>query len=256
MRSACRCGSSCRSAATTVAASSGSRRPAELDDAWLRLGRPTGVAAARRARARLRGGAVGRRRSLGRWRGRDLPDRPERPRCRDPRRVRGPGAHPGRRRRLRGRDRPFAGRRDGPVRHADRRAVPAARRVAGRQRARAARPQLRPLDDRGRRDLAVRAAHPGDLRARARLDRRLRPDRDGQPPRQRTAPRCPAARRRRGAGRPGRPPPPVRQASGLRTPQDGAPDGGRAGRRRGACHGARRAGALAWADEATKEGDR
>ena len=49
------------------------------------------------------------------------------------------------------------------------------RRVAGRQRARAARPQLGPLDDRGRRDLAVRAAHPGDLRARARLDGRAWP---------------------------------------------------------------------------------
>ena len=57
------------------------------------------------------------------------------------------------------------------------------RRLAGRQRARAARPQLGPLDDRGRRDVAVRAAHPGDLRAGAR-DRRPRwPGGDGQPPR-------------------------------------------------------------------------
>ena len=38
------------------------------------------------------------------------------------------------------------------------------------QRAGAARPQLRALDDRGRRDVAVRAAHPGDLRAGARVD--------------------------------------------------------------------------------------
>ena len=55
--------------------------------------------------------------------------------------------------------------RDGPCRHADRRAVPARRRIARRQRARAARPQQRSLDDRRRRDVAVRAAHPGDLRA-------------------------------------------------------------------------------------------
>ena len=231
-----------RPAAPAQAADRRLRRPRPAPDragrrARRRLGaaRPAaGLAAARRARARLRGGAVGRRRARGRWRGRDLPDRPERPRRRDPRRVGRAGARPGRCRRLRRRDRPCAGRGDGPVRHADRRAVPAARRVAGRQRARAAGPQLRPLDDRGRGDLAVRAAHPGDLRARARLDRRPRPDRDGQPARQRTAPRCPAARRRRGAGRPGRPPPPVRQASGLRTPQDGPPDRGRAGRRRGA----------------------
>ena len=65
-RSACRCGSSCRSAAMTAAASSGSRTAAELDDAWERLGAAAGVAAARRARARLRDGAVGRRRSRGR----------------------------------------------------------------------------------------------------------------------------------------------------------------------------------------------
>ena len=40
--------------------------------------------------------------------------------------------------------------RDGPARHPDRGAVPAPRRLAGRQRARTAGPQLRPLDDRGR----------------------------------------------------------------------------------------------------------
>ena len=47
----------------------------------------------------------------------------------------------------------------------------------GRQRDRAARPQQRPLDDRGRRHLAVRAAHPRDLRPSARLDRARRPRR-------------------------------------------------------------------------------
>ena len=101
------------------------------------------------------------------------------------------------------------------------------RRIARRQRARAARPQQRPLDDRRRRDVAVRAAHPGDLRAAARLDRRAGTDRRRQ--RLGRGPRRPA--RLTGVfacpGRPGRPPPPVRQARGLRTPQDGPPDGAR-----------------------------
>ena len=44
-----------------------------------------------------------------------------------------------------------------------------------RQRAGPARPQFRPLDDRGRRDVPVRAARPGDLRAGSRLARRLSP---------------------------------------------------------------------------------
>ena len=51
------------------------------------------------------------------------------------------------------------------------------RRPARRQRARAARPQQRPLDDRGRGDLAVRAARPGDLRPGARRDEPLGADR-------------------------------------------------------------------------------
>ena len=62
-------------------------------------------------------------------------------------------------------------------RHPDRRAVPDARRVARRQRARAAGPQLRPLDDRGRRDVPVRAAHPRDLRAGPRARRPRSPRR-------------------------------------------------------------------------------
>jgi 5-(carboxyamino)imidazole ribonucleotide synthase len=47
-------------------------------------------------------------------------------------------------------------------------------------------PQLRPLDDRGRRDLAVRAAHPGGLRARARVAGGALADCCGQPPRDRS----------------------------------------------------------------------
>ena len=47
----------------------------------------------------------------------------------------------------------------------------ASRRRPGRQRDRAARAQQRPLDDRRRRHLAVRAAHPRDLRPAAGLDR-------------------------------------------------------------------------------------
>ena len=110
----------------TAAASSGSPTAAELDDAWERLGRPSRDAAARRARARLRGGAVGRRRPRARRGRRRLPDRPEPSRRGDPRRIR---ARP-RRSRPRSRQRATAigddaRRRDGPVRHADRRAVPA-----------------------------------------------------------------------------------------------------------------------------------
>ena len=45
------------------------------------------------------------------------------------------------------------------------------RRRAACQRDRAARPQQRPLDDRGRGHLAIRAAHPRDLRPAARRDR-------------------------------------------------------------------------------------
>ncbi len=68
------------------------------------------------------------------------------------------------------------------------------RRLAGRQRARAARPQQRPLDDRGRPHQPVRAARPGDLRAAAGRPRRARADGDGQPARDRPAPARPAWR--------------------------------------------------------------
>ena len=50
----------------------------------------------------------------------------------------------------------------------------ASRRRPGRQRDRAARPQQRPLDHRGRLHFAVRAAHPRHLRPSARLDRARR----------------------------------------------------------------------------------
>ena len=93
-----------------------------------RLGRPAGRAAPRRARARLRGGALGRRRARHRRPDRDVPDRPERPRRRDPRRVAWrPRPVPRRRRRACRGHRGAAGRRDGPGRDADRRAVPACR---------------------------------------------------------------------------------------------------------------------------------
>ena len=52
-------------------------------------------------------------------------------------------------------------RRDGPGRDAHGGAVPAARWLAGRQRARAARPQLGPLDDRGRGDVANSSSTSG-----------------------------------------------------------------------------------------------
>ena len=107
---------------------------------------------------------------------RDVPARAQPARRRHPRRERGAGADRRERRGPCRRPRRAAGGGDGPDRHADRRAVPHARRPARRQRAGAARPQQRPLDDRGRRDLAVRAAHPGDLRPRPRLDRGARPD--------------------------------------------------------------------------------
>ena len=191
---ACRSGSRCRSAGTTGGARCGSWTRGDLDGAWEALGRAPGIAAPRRTRARLRGGGLDHRRPRARRVVRGLPDRPEPPRRGDPGRIR--RARPGRRRRRRARHRHRrdAGRRDGPVRHADRRALPAARRVAGRQRARAARPQLRPLDDRRRRDVAVRAAHPGDHRTRARVDGGAQPDGDGQPPRHGSA--TPGAARR------------------------------------------------------------
>ena len=63
------------------------------------------------------------------------------------------------------------------------------------ERARAARPQQRPLDARWRGDLAVRAAHPGDLRPGPRGHGRPGPDGDGQPVGRGPATRC-AARSR------------------------------------------------------------
>jgi 5-(carboxyamino)imidazole ribonucleotide synthase len=97
---------------------------AELDDAWVRLGRPPVSSLLAERELDFEAELSNRDRSLGRWRGRDLPDRAERPRCRDPRGIRGPGAHPGRCRGLRRRDRPFAGRGDGPLRHPYGRALP------------------------------------------------------------------------------------------------------------------------------------
>ena len=73
---------------------------------------------------------------------------------------------------------------------------PRRRRASGRrQRDRAAGPQFRPLDDRGRRDLAVRAACPRRLRLAARLAGAPRPDRDAEPDR-RTSGRLARAPRR------------------------------------------------------------
>ena len=100
-----------------------------------------------------------------------------------------------------------------------------------RQRARPARPQQRPLDDRRRRDLAVRAARPGDLRPPARLAGRTGSGRHGQPAGHRPASTGATPRCRDRAGRPGGPPPPLRQASRLRASQDGTPH--RARRERG-----------------------
>jgi hypothetical protein len=100
-----------------------------------------------------------------------------------------------------------------PCRRADGRIL-RLRRRAGGQRDRAARPQQRPLDDRGR-HLAVRAAHPRDLRPAAGRHRagRARGD-DGQ-----------SDRRRRRAGPSWSPSPaprpPLRQGRSPPRPQDG-----------------------------------
>ena len=163
-----------RSAATTAAARSGSPTPAELDGAWTRLGRPAGTrrsspSASSTSRRSCRSSSP---------RGLDGADAPVPGRAQRPRRA-GSSSSRSRRRRSR-RTSPT-----GPPRSAAGLAAAMdlcgtltvelfllARRLARRQRARAARPQQRPLDDRGRRDLAVRAAHPGDLRARPRVDRR------------------------------------------------------------------------------------
>ena len=193
--SGCRSGSRSRPAATTAAASSGSRdRPSSTARSSASVA-PAGDAAPRRARARLRGGAVDRRRARRRSAGSPtFPLARNRPRRGHPRRER----RAGRRSTADVADRAADARRaagggDGPDRHADRRAVPDARRPARRQRARAARPQQRPLDDRGRRDVAVRAAHPGDLRpATSASTERARADGDGQPARARAAARRPA----------------------------------------------------------------
>ena len=142
------------------------------------LGRARGarraVRAAARAGARLRARAVGRRRRAT-WPGAPSPSRRRRTAT-----IAGilvesvaPAPSPVERGRGRGGDRAGGAHRHGarPRRHPDRRAVPPARRLARRQRARAAGPQQRPLDDRGRGDQPVRAAHPGDLRPAARVAR-------------------------------------------------------------------------------------
>ena len=117
--------------------------------------------------------------------------------------------------------------RDGPRRDADGRAVPHARRLARRQRARPARPQQRPLDDRGRRRRASSsstsgrsAACPSDPRRCARRRRRWSTcSATGA-----AAAGAPRAGDRRGARRSRRAPPPVRQAQRLRASQDGPRD--------------------------------
>ncbi len=127
-----------------------------------------GNPAPRRARARVRGRALDHHGAGGRRHARRLPDLRQPPRRGDPGGVDRPGS-----RAPRGDD-GGSGDRRGRCRGArrgrrrDRRAVPPRRRVARGQRDRAPRPQLRPLDDRGRPDQPVRAARPGDLRPAAR----------------------------------------------------------------------------------------
>ena len=139
--------------------------------------------------------------------------------------------------------------------HPDRGAVPDARRDAGRQRAGATRPQLRPLDDRGRRDVPVRAAHPGDLRAGARVA-------DAHGPRAMvnllgTGPRreAPLLGVAEALARPGRPPPPLRQARGVRRSQDGPLDGIGATTDQAIAAAARALAKLHWANETAQTED-
>ena len=137
-----------------------------------RRGRPAPRAGARLRLRAVGGGGPGPRRPRRAVRRRAQPAR-----CRDPVRDRRAGARAG----DRGRSRRAAQELADPPRdrarrrrHPDRRAVPARRWRARRERARPAGPQQRPLDDRGRRDEPVRAAHPGDLRPAARRSGRPR----------------------------------------------------------------------------------
>ena len=171
----------------------------------------------------------------------DVPGRAEPARPRDPRRDRRPGRRPAGGRAGRGEPRREPRDLDGPRRHAHGRAVPHARRLARRQRARAAGPQQRPLVDRGRGHEPVRAAPPRDLRPAARLGGDAGAGGgDGQP----------ARRGRAAAGPPDRastrrssvPDAHVHlydKATGLRAAEDGPRDGARRDRRRGARPGPR-----------------
>ena len=193
--SACRSGSSCRSAATTAAASSGSRTPTSSTTRGRgSAARPATPLLAERELDFARG-AVGRRRARARR-------RPRRP-SRSP----GTGTTTG----ILvesvapapidqgtadwaatiGTDLAAAMDLCGTL-TAELFLLP--RRLPGRQRAGAAGPQLRPLDARRRRDLAVRAAHPGDLRAGSGVDGRAGTGGHGQPPGTRAAAAGAAAR--------------------------------------------------------------
>ena len=108
-------------------------------------------------------------------------------------------------------------------------------RPAGRQRARAAGPQQRPLDDRGRAtsqfEQHIRARSAGCRWASTAAARRRR---RWSTCWARAGPAGPADRRGGRARATRRPRPPVRQAAGVRAAQDGPRDGRRHGRRRGA----------------------
>ena len=174
-RRARRCRSCSRPAATamTARARPGSARPTKREAAWDAIGGEPAVA---EAGVDFRRRILGHRRALG--------GRPHTPSGTARDNVHRDGI-------LRTLDRPC--RRPRSPRRSRKRATPrpriaealghvgvltveffASRRRPGRQRDRAARPQQRPLDDRGRRHLAVRAAHPRHLRPAARLDRARR----------------------------------------------------------------------------------
>ena len=236
------------------------RDAAELDDAWERLGRRAGRAAPRRARARLRGGAVGDR-------------RPRRSTARS-RSSRSPGTSttPGSSSRSVVAGAGHAGRRGArPSRSATSLALamdlcgtltvgalPAAA-TARSSSTSSRRASTTPATGRSRAPRRPSSSSTSGRSAGSGSGRRRRigpaamvnllgtgPRRDGAAP-----------RRGRRARRSGRPPPPLRQARGLRTPQDGAPHGARARRRRGARDGPRGAlAALRWADDTTKDGGR
>ena len=144
-RSATRAGSSCRSAATTAGARPGSRARPRSRPRSRALGGDDGRPLLLERGDRLRGRAVGGLRPRPRRAGRcAFPAVAQRPRRRDPRRERRAGARSTRSSPLdAARDRRLARPRPRPRRAADRRAVPAARRRADDQRARAAGAQLR-----------------------------------------------------------------------------------------------------------------